>query len=402
MIRMLTLLVAGALLSLAACAETMAADGKPAAIVSDDGATDIVQVLLQEPDSVLGRLRAYPSAQLPPPGQSGRLVRVPDHNDAIYQDTGAAWRPLGDFIQRVRALDAAGPHSIGGPALEGSFLEVTGAMISQGTANAMRILTKVSPGLAGKGGDGYGLFVSPTFVVGPPSSIVHKRLATLRVDYPGAHLVPGGTDVQETDAIFIGATASFPEPKISGSSPQGNYAIRIASGYPSRFTGALQIDAAGQPNKNIQVGSSTYAIALDLHGVWQAPDAGQVGWFSRMQGAFNTASSGTHPDLGGLEVVTPTVAKAQGASVKSFTTLKVGAAPAAVGGAAVRALWVGAGLSEISGTLALNMTQFTERSDPAAPAAHNVYVYTRDNGAGKTQLCARFATGAVQCFASQP
>jgi len=391
MIRMLTLLVAGALLSLAACAETLAAD-------------DIVQALLQEtPDSVLGRLRAYPAAQLPPPGQSGRLVRVPEHNDAIYQDTGTGWRPLGDFILRVRALDSAGPHSVGGPAVEGSFLEVTGAMNSQGTANGMRVLTKVSPGQSGKGGDGYGLFVAPTFVVGPPSGgTVHKRLATMRVDYPGAHLAPGATPVQETDAIFIGATADFPEPKLGGPAPQGNYAIRIASGYPSRFTGALQIDAAGGPNKNIQVGASSHAIALDLRGVWHAPEAGQVGWFSRMQGAFNTASSGTHPDLGGLEVVTPTVKKAEGASVKSFTTLKVGAAPAAVGGATARALWVGAGLSEISGTLAVNTTQFAKRGDPAAPPADNVYVFARDSGSGKTQLCARFATGAVQCFVSQP
>lgn len=40
--------------------------------------------------------------------------------------------------------------------------------------------------------------------------------------------------------------------------------------------------------------------------------------------------------------------------------------------------------------------------DPSAPAANGAVVYTKDNGAGKTQLCVRFATGAVQVIATQP
>jgi hypothetical protein len=43
-----------------------------------------------------------------------------------------------------------------------------------------------------------------------------------------------------------------------------------------------------------------------------------------------------------------------------------------------------------------------EQTDPAAPAANNGIVYTRDNGSGKTQLCVRFATGAVQVIATEP
>lgn len=41
-------------------------------------------------------------------------------------------------------------------------------------------------------------------------------------------------------------------------------------------------------------------------------------------------------------------------------------------------------------------------ADFAAPAANKVVVYSRDNGAGKTQLVARFATGAVQVLAAEP
>ncbi len=45
---------------------------------------------------------------------------------------------------------------------------------------------------------------------------------------------------------------------------------------------------------------------------------------------------------------------------------------------------------------------FAEQADPSAPAANGATLYARDNGAGKTQLCVRFATGAVQVIATQP
>ena len=38
----------------------------------------------------------------------------------------------------------------------------------------------------------------------------------------------------------------------------------------------------------------------------------------------------------------------------------------------------------------------------AAPSANNVILYAKDDGSGKTQLVARFATGAVQVIATQP
>ena len=41
-------------------------------------------------------------------------------------------------------------------------------------------------------------------------------------------------------------------------------------------------------------------------------------------------------------------------------------------------------------------------TDPAAPATDGARLFTKDNGAGKTQVCVRFATGAVQVIATQP
>lgn len=46
--------------------------------------------------------------------------------------------------------------------------------------------------------------------------------------------------------------------------------------------------------------------------------------------------------------------------------------------------------------------EFDERTAPAAGGANTVRIYAVDNGAGKTQLMALFATGAAQQIAIQP
>lgn len=46
--------------------------------------------------------------------------------------------------------------------------------------------------------------------------------------------------------------------------------------------------------------------------------------------------------------------------------------------------------------------EFTEMSAPAAGASNSARVFCRDNGSGKTQLCVRFATGAIQVIATEP
>jgi hypothetical protein len=49
------------------------------------------------------------------------------------------------------------------------------------------------------------------------------------------------------------------------------------------------------------------------------------------------------------------------------------------------------------------LVEMKERpGDATAPAADHGRLYLKDNGAGKTQLCVRFATGAVQVLATEP
>ena len=56
-----------------------------------------------------------------------------------------------------------------------------------------------------------------------------------------------------------------------------------------------------------------------------------------------------------------------------------------------------------AGILAItDAAELTEMTAPAAPAANSVRIYAVDNGSGKTQLMARFATGAAQQIAIEP
>lgn len=58
--------------------------------------------------------------------------------------------------------------------------------------------------------------------------------------------------------------------------------------------------------------------------------------------------------------------------------------------------------SQIAMSAAGAFIEQVEGSDPSAPASNKSRLFTRDNGSGKTQLCVRFATGAVQVIATEP
>lgn len=62
-----------------------------------------------------------------------------------------------------------------------------------------------------------------------------------------------------------------------------------------------------------------------------------------------------------------------------------------------------AGIMKITdGATGAGALHLQEQTAPSAPSANNVYLYAQDNGAGKTQLMARFATGAAQQVAIEP
>ncbi|HFD38530.1 MAG TPA: LamG domain-containing protein [Anaerolineae bacterium] len=60
-------------------------------------------------------------------------------------------------------------------------------------------------------------------------------------------------------------------------------------------------------------------------------------------------------------------------------------------------LSIGTYSAPVSGAILMD-----EISTPTAPPSNHVVWFARDNGSGKTQLCARFPTGAVQVIATEP
>ncbi len=63
---------------------------------------------------------------------------------------------------------------------------------------------------------------------------------------------------------------------------------------------------------------------------------------------------------------------------------------------------LGRDANRFSNSFLSGFSEMAEMTAPASPAANNVRIYAEDNGAGKTRLMARFATGAAQQIAIEP
>lgn len=65
---------------------------------------------------------------------------------------------------------------------------------------------------------------------------------------------------------------------------------------------------------------------------------------------------------------------------------------------------IGAGTDEPAARIDIadHAMRFEEMTAPSAPAANSGVTFMQDNGAGKTQYCVRFSSGAIQVIATQP
>lgn len=89
----------------------------------------------------------------------------------------------------------------------------------------------------------------------------------------------------------------------------------------------------------------------------------------------------------------------RGALSASSTAVTLAAETAGTGANDVPVVISPAGVSQVE---VGNGVQFTEMTAPSAPAANKVILFAQDNGAGKTQLMALFASGAAQVVATEP
>lgn len=100
---------------------------------------------------------------------------------------------------------------------------------------------------------------------------------------------------------------------------------------------------------------------------------------------------------GQVEATTSILAKAGGALQTTIGDL-FGFAGVGFGAPIDTLLWrAAAGVIGVA-----NVFELGEVVAPAAPAVNKVRLFSQDNGAGKTQVCARFNTGATVVLATQP
>lgn len=182
---------------------------------------------------------------------------------------------------------------------------------------------------------------------------------------------------------------------------------RMALGWAGNiFSIAMEGAGTGSTSRNIRLDAQSTQIDVTPSGVVVRRNG------SSISSLLELTSSGLTSTALLFARLTPTINQASG----SYTVLDVNPTETAIGagphyllrarvGAGGNVFAVGnTGLVEVNGTLSLggSLIAMAERADPAAPGANVGFVYMRDNGSGKTQLVARFPTGAVQVIATEP
>jgi hypothetical protein len=125
----------------------------------------------------------------------------------------------------------------------------------------------------------------------------------------------------------------------------------------------------------------------------------------------DTVLTATAASIGGtgtgftVEVATLTGAVSDNNTLVGYRaahTQTEGSGNIAIGASVALDSLTGSNQINIGGRYFHNRMRLVETTDPAAPAADNAIIFVRDNGSGKTQLCVRFPTGAVQVISTEP
>jgi hypothetical protein len=192
----------------------------------------------------------------------------------------------------------------------------------------------------------------------------------------------------------------------------GDYAASTATGFTTTTANALY----GTSSSGIGVlGDSDSLIGVSGH---SGSDAGVFGHSVLNIGVHGRSLSNNQPGTLGQSANNSTgVLGASGADVPvPAAKAKTGVYGYAAQDNASQGVWghspAGNGVVGSTGTGyagyfsgKVYSTQFYELSEigtPAAPAPNRARLFVKDNGAGKTQLCVRFHTGAVQVIKTEP
>jgi len=188
-----------------------------------------------------------------------------------------------------------------------------------------------------------------------------------------------------------------------------NGAFAVAQGYNTTASGDVSHAQGGSTtasgNFSHAQGSFTTASGVFSHA--QGSNTQAIGSFSHAQGSSTTAS-GDYSHAGGrkAKATADGVFAISDSQDADFTVSIINAFGARFAGGYLfsgGAVAISSNLDVAGSIEASTWIDLPEQaSDPAAPAANNARIFTKDNGSGKTQLVVRFATGAVQVIATEP
>jgi hypothetical protein len=225
--------------------------------------------------------------------------------------------------------------------------------------------------------------------------------------------VGGGAATTTHNGTAVGANAKVIGTGTSVGSGTASDATGTAVGYLASTTGGTSVGASA-----LTASVSTTAIG---RGARAATDAGAANINSTAVGrdAKANAASGNATAIGQGTTASGarSVAAGSGATTSGVDSVAVGDAASAtaqfgvaLGKSAVAGHTGSVALGANNSTTANDQVKVGAKhmeyaelaADPLAPAANNARVYFKDNGAGKTQMCVRFNTGAVIVLATEP
>ena len=181
--------------------------------------------------------------------------------------------------------------------------------------------------------------------------------------------------------------------------PSGSVAV-YAAGVSTSTTTGLAINGTGTGTA-----SGVYGASGSGTGVTGGSSSGTGAYgYSSTGGVGVRGFSGTNSGVVGSSGSTPAGKAKTGvygyAAQDIFSSGVIGESPAGVG---VRGHTTTGYAGYFEGRIYTNaFYEMTEISTPAAPITNRARLFVKDNGLGKTQLCVRFNTGAVQVIKTQP
>lgn len=204
----------------------------------------------------------------------------------------------------------------------------------------------------------------------------------------------------------VGANAQLLLATGSGANTAVGYAAQdaLTTGHSNTAVGSDALGAISTGTTSTAVGTSTLRSSTANNNTAIGANAGYT-----PNGAANSTTTGARQTLVGVETGLSSSSQINDITAVGYRAICTGTGAMALGSGAqaVHAGAVAIGMSAV--TTAVDQVEIGARhfelvevTEPAAGATNAARLYVKDNGSGKTQLCVRFATGAVAVLATEP